>query len=235
MSTWAENCTITSGVPQGSILGPILFVLFINDLPVVLEKCNILMYADDTVIYVTARNAEEIDNTITNEPAKVNEWLLNNNLFMHKGNTECILFGTDSKFASANFSVSVNGSDLKRASEYKYLGVVMDECLTWKAHIKYLIGKRIGMVGRARKNISMHSENKVYKSYIIPVLRYCDTVWNCCETVNSDKLERLQRRAARVIMKSDRSETALKYLRYDNLKVRRETQQGMPTLSYGLF
>ena len=199
---------------------------FINDLPVVLEKFNILMYADDTVIYVTARNAEEIGNTLTNELAKVNEWLLNNNLFMHKGKTECILFGTDSKLASANFSVSVNGSDLKRVSEYKYLGVVMDECLTWKAHVRYLlgkVGKRIGMLGRARKNISMHSANKVHKSYIIPVLDYCDTVWNCCGTVNSDKLERLQRRAARIIMKSDSSETALKYLRYDTLKVRRET------------
>ena len=122
--------------------------------------------------------------------------------------------------------VSVNGSDLKRASEYKYLGVVMGECLTWKAHVKCLlgkVGKRIGVLGRARKNISMHSANKVYKSYIIPVLDYCDTVWNCCGTVNSDKLKRLQRRAARIIMKSDRSETALKYLRYDTLKVRRET------------
>ena len=60
-------------------------------------------------------------------------------------------------------------------------------------------------------------------SYIIPVLDYCDTVWNCCGTVNSDKLERLQRRAARIIMKPDKSETALKYLRYDTLKVRQES------------
>ena len=116
-------------------------MLFINNLPVVLEKCNILTYADATVIYVTARNAEEIGNTLTNKLAKVNEWLLNNNLLMHKGKTECILFGTDSKLASANFSVSVNGSDLKRVSEYKYLGVVMDKCLTWKARVKYLLAK----------------------------------------------------------------------------------------------
>ena len=107
------------------------------------------------------------------------------------------------------------------------LGIVMDECLTWKAHVKYLLGKvkwqRIGMLGCARlKNTSMHSANRVYKSYIIPLLDYCDTVWNCCGSVNSDKLERLQRQAARIIMKSDRSETALKYLRYDTLKVRRE-------------
>ena len=61
----------------------------------------------------------------------------------------------------------------------------------------------------------------IFSSYIIPVLDYCDIVWNCCGTVNSNKLERLQRRAARIIMKSDRNETALKYLRCDTLKVRR--------------
>ena len=67
---------------------------------------------------------------------------------------------------------------------------------TISSHLKYLlgkVGKRIGMLGRARRNISMHSANKVYKSYIIPVIDYCDAVWNCCGTVNSDKLERLQR------------------------------------------
>ena len=67
------------------------------------------MYADDTGIYVTARNLKRLVTLLpANELAKVNEWLLNNNLFMHKGKTECILFGTDSKLASANFSVFVN-------------------------------------------------------------------------------------------------------------------------------
>ena len=69
---------VSVGVNANGRNGPLLFVLFIHDLPVVLEKCNILMYADDTVIYITARNAEEIGNTLTNELAKVNEWLLNN-------------------------------------------------------------------------------------------------------------------------------------------------------------
>ena len=95
---------------------------------------------------------------------------------------------------------------------------VMNKCLTWKAHGKYIlgkVGKRIGILGCVRKNISMHSANRVYNSYIIPVLDFCDTVWNCCGTVNSDKLEKLQRRAARIIMRSDRTETALNYESYD--------------------
>ena len=85
------------------------------------------------------------------------------------------------------------------------------------------VGKIIDMLGREGKNIFMHSANIVYKSYIISVLDYCDTVWSCqCGNVNSDKLEKLQRRAARIIMKSDRSKSALTYLRKDTLKVWRE-------------
>ena len=104
-------CLITSGVPQGSILGPLLFVLLVNDLPIVLERCQILMYADDTVMYFTASNAQEISSTLTSELAKVNDWLVDNSLFIHQGKTECVLFGTGSRLATANLSVNIDGKE----------------------------------------------------------------------------------------------------------------------------
>ena len=169
-----------------------------NDLSAVLDKCKVLMYADDTVIYFTARNAEDIGNKLSNELANVNDWLLDNSLFQHQGKTECVLFGTDSRLSSANFSVSINGFNLNRVGEYKYLVVVMDECLTWKAHAKYLlskVGKRIGMLGRTRKNLSMQTADQVYKTFILPIFDYCDTAWNCCVAANSSKLEKNSRDA----------------------------------------
>ena len=72
----SDPCLITLGVPQGSILGPLLFVLFVNDLPIDVERCQILMYADDTVMYFTASNAQEISSTLTSELDKVNDWLV---------------------------------------------------------------------------------------------------------------------------------------------------------------
>ena len=138
----SNPCLITSGVLQGSILGPLLFVLFVNDLPIVLERCQILMYADDTVMYFTARNAQEISSVLTSELAKVNDWLVNNSLFIHQGKTECVLFGTGSRLATANLSVNIDGKELTRVAEYKYLGVIfLDESLSWNAHVNYLISK----------------------------------------------------------------------------------------------
>ena len=86
----SDPCLITSGVPQWSILSPLLFVLFVNDLPIVLERCQILMYADDTVMYFAASNAQEISSTLTSELAKVSDWLVHNSLFIHQGKTECV-------------------------------------------------------------------------------------------------------------------------------------------------
>ena len=122
----SDPCLVTSGVPQGSILGPLLFVLFVNDLPVVLERCQVLMYADDTVMYFTASNAQEISSTLNSEHAKANDWLVDNSLFIHQGKTECVFFGTGSRLATDNLSVNIDGKELTRVAEYKYLGVILD-------------------------------------------------------------------------------------------------------------
>ena len=79
----SDPCLIASGVPHRPILGPLLFVLFINDLPAALDKCKVLIYADETVIYFAARNVENVGNTLTIELANVNDWFVNNNLFLH--------------------------------------------------------------------------------------------------------------------------------------------------------
>ena len=120
---------------------PLLFVLFVNDMPIVLERCQILMYADDTVMCFTASNAQEISSTLTSELAKVNDWLVDNSLFIHPGKTECVLFGTGSRLATTNLSVNIHGKELTRVAEYKYLGVILDESLSWNAHVNYLISK----------------------------------------------------------------------------------------------
>ena len=103
-----------------------------------------MIYADDTVTYFTASNAQEISSTgtFTSELAKVNDLLVNNSLFIHQGKTQCVLFGTGSRLATTNVSVNIDGNELTRVAEYTYLGVLLDELLSWNAHVNYSISNK---------------------------------------------------------------------------------------------
>ena len=84
----------------------------------------------------TLIDSPEISNVLTNQLEAIGQWLIQNSLFMHQSKTECVLFGTNPRVTSAKFCVIVNGKALKRVTEYKYLGVILDESLSWKEHIK---------------------------------------------------------------------------------------------------
>ena len=130
---------------------------------------QILMYADDTVMYFSAADSQVIiiADTLTNELVLVNKGLIDNNLLMHEGKTECMLFGTGPNLAlSASFSIVIDGEALNRVSEYKCLGIVLDASLTWNAHVYYLIGKvrkRLAMLNRIRKKYKyVHVRYRLY-------------------------------------------------------------------------
>ena len=196
-----------------------------NDLPVRLKLCSTLMYADDTVLFYSSKDVHDIESVLTKELGVVSNWLNENSLYLHKDKTESVLFGTRARLSNTtSFDVSILGNCIKRKSQYTYLGVVLDETLSYNAHVKSVLskaGKRLGMLGRIRDNLTMNTANIIYKSFIIPVLDYCDTVWSCCGKGNTDLLEKMQRRAARIIMKKASSDEALNSLAYDTLEVRR--------------
>ena len=141
---------IVSGVPQGSILGPLLFVLFVNEMPNVVSRCNVMMYADDTVMIFSSNSAEEIEDVLNQELNSLYAWLSTNGLFLNKKKSEFIIFGTSARLSSTrNCDVKIGGSSIKRVSSFKYLGVVLDEVLNWNAHLNFIISKgskRIGML-----------------------------------------------------------------------------------------
>ena len=115
---------------------------------------------------------------------------------------------------------------IHHASEYEYVGVFLDASLTWNAHVENFIGKvrkRLAILGRLGKNIKMYTASSVYTLFVLPILDYYDAVWSCCGIVNADKLEKLRRRAARIVMRLESSEKALNFLGYVTLEERRES------------
>ena len=184
------------------------------------------MYADDTVLFYSSKDVNEIERALCRDLQLLESWLRDNSLFLNKSKTECVLFGTASRLSTVtNFSIYVSGSLIERVSEFKYLGVVLDESLSWTAHVKYILGKagkRVGMLSRIRTNVTTNTAHLIYKSFILPVIDYCDTVWNCCGKVDSDNLEKLHRRAARLIVRNHCSDAALQSLAMESLENRRK-------------
>ena len=138
---------VTPGVPQGSILDPLLFSLYVTDLPNSLRAANVLMYADDTVIYYAASDANQLERVLNTELKFLHEWSTKIELFIHPKKTEYVIFGTAVKrnqINSDNLSgVYLGDQVLNCRPFYKYLSVYLDQTLSFKEHVTRLVIKGI--------------------------------------------------------------------------------------------
>ena len=138
--------TITCGVPQGSVLGPLLFLLYVNDLP----NCSNFqswLFADDAVLVMSDKSLEKLEQKMNIEASKLHDWLLANKLTIHytdKTTYMLIKYKKNQKLQDFKFHIGTN--QIKQCSEYKYLGVIIDNKLNWKSQIEALSKKIAGVV-----------------------------------------------------------------------------------------
>ena len=130
---------VTGGVPQGSIIGPLLFILFYNDFPSCLKHSKAVIYADDTVIYVPGKDAYIIESRLSSDMQRIMEWCLDNELILNfsKGKTEAMMFGTSKNLSTQPKSLNVitfGYQEIKFTTSYKYLGVEIDPSLNMKSN-----------------------------------------------------------------------------------------------------
>ena len=136
------------GVQQGSILGPLLFSIYINDLPRTCPKFHCIMCADDTTLYSFLENFEsnDVEREINCELDKVNLWLKANKLSLNVTKTKCMFFHKRKTLPLIN--LSINNAKVENVIKFNYLGFMLDECLSWNAHIEMIgikISKAIGI------------------------------------------------------------------------------------------
>ena len=171
--TLSPSLASTLGVTQGSILGPLLFCLYINDLPSVCKDVNIIMYADETVLYTHRKIATEVATKLSMVMNKVSDWLYNSCLTLNVDKTVTMFF-TDRCKPKTYPEIVVNGQNIKHVEQFKYLGVIFDPTFSFKGHVK----KLSNTLKYKKQYISTY-----LNAMIIPHFLYCITSWSqACKT-----------------------------------------------------
>ena len=199
------------GVPQGTILGPLLFSIFINDITSVTEHTKIVLYADDTSIFYSSKDIHQINLYLNHDLQKISNWLNDNKLQLNTTKSKSILIGSAQKLARCehpNIDISVNDNCLEQVTTYKYniIGVHIDCKLKWIEHIDHVAysvskTKRIGILNRLKNVLLIQTLNLIVKSLIFPQFDYCDLIWSNASKTLIQRLYVLLNRAGRTILK----------------------------------
>ena len=201
---------ISTGVPQGSILGPLLFSLFINDLPQSCSDSSTIMYADDTAIYISSKDPSTLSTSLQSALNNLLAWLSQNKLTLNATKTKCMLIRPERKQAF-NLNITIDNLPIEQVNKFKYLGVWFNETLSWSDHTQYVqtkVSKKAHQLQHLSWFLPKATLTTFYKAYILPIFDYGDVVWNGCSSTESLKLERLQNYCARIILKRRRFSSA---------------------------
>ncbi len=163
---------IRHGVPQGSILGPLLFLLFINDLCDSVELCGTSMYADDTAIFYMSTSMEELQLPLQYDMQTISYWMRENRLSLNASKTKFMLVGPKHRLAKARpFTLSLNGAQIDTVTTFKYLGMLLDSNLQFNEHIDSIIDKtttKLGLLYKTHWVFDQRTALMLYKSLITP-------------------------------------------------------------------
>jgi hypothetical protein len=218
----SKEIDVDIGVPQGSVLGPLLFILYINDLPKQLRDILVKIFADDTLLSVSASSYAEAARKMNRALVIVDAWLKLNKVKLNAKKSKFLIIAkSNNKLTTLRPEIICNpivieGEALEQVYVFKYLGVMIDSCLKFDEHVSYIIkkvGKKIMYLARLRNKLSMSTKKLVYNCIVAPHFDYCSTVlWKTSEE-NLDKLQKLQNNAMRSILNCKRRASSRYMLR----------------------
>lgn len=192
-----------------SLVGPTLFSIHYNSVLSVVKHSNCMLFADDTEMHSSDTNISHAVENVNEDLVCVEKWLVENEMVAHPGKSEVMKIGSRPALKNTtDVVINYNSHKLKEVNTYKYLGVHMDSLLTWNDHFSHMHKKvypKLCLLNRISSFLPRHVLLSIYKLItIMPILDYGCIVWMDCTKQISDKIERLQNQAMRIILRVDR-------------------------------
>ena len=231
----SDQETVTSGVPQGSILGPVLFIIFTNDLAENLHHYQISSYADDTQILISANSPKEMKQKIEEVIKIAQDWYTKHSLLNNLTKTEIMVVTSkknQKKYKEIKYTIEENGktNGIKGKGEMKILGVWIDEDINWNKQISTMKAKAFNNARnlcRVNQLLPMKTKIQLYNSYVASQLSYADIIWGGCSEENKKKLQTVQNFSLRSITGKESATEARESLKFMTLEEKRNIHYGV--------
>ena len=198
----SEMLPITCGVPQGSVLGPLLFLIYVNDLPNTSKLLRFYLFADDTSIYIDSDNLSTLQKIVNRELKKVRKWLEANRLALNISKTNYVIFHSSAKNLNEFIRIKLGSKVINRVQYIKYLGILVDATLSWKPQIIELskkLARTTGIFYKIRHHVSSETLKLLYCSLFYSFLSYGIPTWDLTHPTALDPLFKVQKKVIRAI------------------------------------
>ena len=207
----SEKKYMTYGVPQGSVLGPLLFLIYINDLNRAIKYSIVNHFADDTNLFNSHSSLKSLQNRVNYDLKQLSKWLRANKISLNASKTEVLIFthknkqmayrSKEGKLVPWELKIKIDGKKIFPSPFVKYLGVIIDSKLNWKFHLEQLtvkLSRAIGMLAKIRHYVDKNTIIMIYHGIFSSIMQYALQIWSQDSSIVS-KIEKLQSKAIRII------------------------------------
>ena len=197
ISSWSHT---NAGVPQGSILGPLLFLIFINDIVININS-NIRLFADDTSLFLIVEDPTESAQQLQEDIYAISAWADDWKVSFNSSKTISVIFSRKQN-RPYHPQLSLSNDLISQEDCHKHLGLILSSDCSWHLHLKYIIEKawlRVNVMRKLKFQLNKSALEQTYFAFVRPILEYADVIWNNCTAYEKSELDKIQNEAARIV------------------------------------
>lgn len=201
----STNLPVISGVPQGSVLGPLLFIIFLNDIINASSDSKLVIYADDCTLYSNSPNLDKLLHHSEQYLLNIDKWSMLNKLIINLKKTKFMITSWNRNFSTENVQLNLNGNPITRVDTFKLLGVVFDAKLNFKDHVNHILTKvniNLGVIYKIKKNLNQNAKKALYYALFYSHFYYGNLIWGNTNRTIIQNLYSTQRKIVNALFKA---------------------------------